>query len=270
MIVLKKIFDFYIKSSLHLGICVVSLYCVGIIKQKLDFSFLLIIFLFCSTIIVYNSIKYSSINKYYFETKKSIINNIQLLSFSCLIILLFSLFFLKFETILFAILLFFICLLYAFPLGLSNSNLRNVGKVKLFLVAVCWSASTIILPAIENEIQNIYQTIILTIQFFILVIIYTIPFEIRDMEHDSKDLKTIPQLMGIKNSKRLAYLLIAVFYVLSIENFSINFLKESDLLISILLILIIYLTKKNQSKYFASFWVESVPIYWILISLILN
>ena len=269
MIFLKKIFDFYIKSSLHLGICVVSLYCVGIFKQKLDFSFLLIIFLFCSTIIVYNSIKYSSINKY-FETKKSIINNIQLLSFSCLIILLFSLFFLKFETILFAILLFFICLLYAFPLGLSNSNLRNVGKVKLFLVAVCWSASTIILPAIENEIHNTYRTIILSIQFFILVIIYTIPFEIRDMEYDSKDLKTIPQLMGIKYSKRLAYLLIAIFYVLSIENFSINFLKESDLLISIILILIIYLTKKNQSKYFASFWVESVPIYWILITLMLN
>ena len=95
-------------------------------------------------------------------------------------------FFLKLETILFAVLLFFICLMYAFPLGLSNSNLRNVGKVKLFLVAVCWSGSTIVLPAIENEIQNIYQTIILVIQFFILVIIYTIPFEIRDMEHDSE------------------------------------------------------------------------------------
>ena len=255
---------------MHLGICVVSLYCVGVFKQKLDFSFLLIIFLFSSTIIVYNSIKYSLINKYYFETKKPIINTIQLLSFSCLIILFFSLFFLKLETILFAVLLFFICLLYAFPLGLSNSNLRNVGKVKLFLVAVCWSASTIILPAIENEIHNTYRTIILSIQFFILVIIYTIPFEIRDMEYDSKDLKTIPQLMGIKYSKRLAYLLIAIFYVLSIENFSINFLKQSDFFISILLILIIYLTKKNQSKYFASFWVESVPIYWILITLMLN
>ena len=96
------------------------------------------------------------------------------------------------------------------------------------MVAICWSASTIILPAIENEIHNTYRTIILAIQFFVLVIIYTIPFVIRDMAYDSKDLKTIPQLMGIKNSKRLAYLLIAVFYVLSIENFSINFLKESD------------------------------------------
>ena len=126
------------------------------------------------------------------------------MSFLCLIMLLFSLFFLKLETILFAVLLFFICLLYAFPLGLSNSNLRNVGKVKLFLVAVCWSSSTIILPAIENEIHNIYRTIILAIQFFILVIIYTIPFEIRDMEYDSKDLKTIPQLIGIKNSCQLS------------------------------------------------------------------
>ena len=259
MFFLKKLFDFYIKSSLHLGVCVVSLYCVSVFKQKIDLSFLLIIFLFCSTIIVYNSIKYSSIYKYSLESKKSIINNIQILSFLCLLILFVSLFFLKIKTILFAILLFFICLLYAFPLGLSNSNLRNVGKLKLF-----------ILPAIESEIQNIYLTIILAIQFFILIIIYTIPFEIRDMGFDSKDLKTIPQILGIKNSKRLAYFLIAIFYFLSVGNFSINFLKESDLLISIVLILIIYLTKKNQSKYFASFWVESVPIYWILITLILN
>jgi len=29
------------------------------------------------------------------------------------------------------------------------------------------------------------------------------------------------------------------------------------------LIFIIYITKENQTKYFSSFWVESVPIYWL-------
>ncbi|MBL6648773.1 MAG: hypothetical protein ISP56_00740 [Flavobacteriaceae bacterium] len=161
-------------------------------------------------------------------------------------------------------------MLYTFPLAFSKSNLRSVGKIKLFLVAFCWSAATIVLPAVESQIQNFNLTLSLAIQFFILIIIYTIPFEIRDMKYDSKDLKTIPQILGIKNSKRLAYLLIAIFYLLSLENFSINLLKESDLLISMILILLIYLTKENQSKYFASFWVESVPIYWVLIILIIN
>jgi len=270
VILLKNLFDFYIKSSFHLSISVVSLYCVSAYKQKLDLSFLLIIFLFCSALITYNFIKYWSINKYSLKTNKSIVNSIKILSFFSLIILLILCFFLNIETILFAAFLFLICLLYTFPLAFSKSNLRSVGKIKLFLVAFCWSAATIVLPAVESQIQNFNLTLSLAIQFFILIIIYTIPFEIRDMKYDSKDLKTIPQILGIKNSKRLAYLLIAIFYLLSLENFSINLLKDSDLLISMILILLIYLTKENQSKYFASFWVESVPIYWVLIILIIN
>ena len=39
--------------------------------------------------------------------------------------------------------------------------------------------------------------------------------------------------------------------------------------ISFILIFIIYITKENQTKYFSSFWVESVPIYWLIIQFIL-
>jgi hypothetical protein len=265
MLIIKKSFDFYIKSSFHLGICVICLYLVNVLKHDIEIDYLIITFLFSSTIIVYNFIKYGYILQNYSTAKNSVLKMIQFLSFFCGFALIYTLFFLKFYTLLFGTFLFFICILYVFPMGNSKLNFRNLSKVKLFLVAFCWSASTVFLPLIENGLNNYYFTLIFSFQIFFLVIIYTIPFEIRDLHKDSIELQTIPQIFGIKKSKNICYYLIIVFSLLSFINsgFGANFL--SDVILSIILFFIVYITKKNQSKYFSSFWVESVPIYWLLV-----
>lgn len=265
MLIIKKSFDFYIKSSFHLGICVICLYLVNVLKHDIEVDYLIITFLFSSTIIVYNFIKYGYNLQNYSKAKISVLKMIQFLSFFCGFALIYTLFFLKFYTLLFGTFLFFICILYVFPMGNSKLNFRNLSKVKLFLVAFCWSASTVFLPLIENGLNNYYFTLIFSFQIFFLVIIYTIPFEIRDLHKDSIELQTIPQIFGIKKSKNICYYLIIVFSLLSFINsgFVANFL--SDIILSIILFFIVYITKKNQSKYFSSFWVESVPIYWLLV-----
>jgi hypothetical protein len=265
MLIIKKSFDFYIKSSFHLGICVICLYLVNVLKHDIEVDYLIITFLFSSTIIVYNFIKYGYNLQNYSTAKNSVLKMIQFLSFFCGFALIYTLFFLKFYTLLFGTFLFFICILYVFPMGNSKLNFRNLSKVKLFLVAFCWSASTVFLPLIENGLNNYYFTLIFSFQIFFLVIIYTIPFEIRDLHKDSIELQTIPQIFGIKKSKNICYYLIIVFSLLSFINsgFGANFL--SDVILSIILFFIVYITKKNQSKYFSSFWVESVPIYWLLV-----
>lgn len=265
MLIIKKSFDFYIKSSFHLGICVICLYLVNVLKHDIEIDYLIITFLFSSTIIVYNFIKYGYNLQNYSTAKNSVLKMIQFLSFFCGFALIYTLFFLKFYTLLFGTFLFFICILYVFPMGNSKLNFRNLSKVKLFLVAFCWSASTVFLPLIENGLNNYYFTLIFSFQIFFLVIIYTIPFEIRDLHKDSIELQTIPQIFGIKKSKNICYYLIIVFSLLSFINsgFGANFL--SDIILSIILFFIVYITKKNQSKYFSSFWVESVPIYWLLV-----
>lgn len=265
MLIIKKSFDFYIKSSFHLGICVICLYLVNVLKHDIEVDYLIITFLFSSTIIVYNFIKYGYNLQNYSTAKNSVLKMIQFLSFFCGFALIYTLFFLKFYTLLFGTFLFFICILYVFPMGNSKLNFRNLSKVKLFLVAFCWSASTVFLPLIENGLNNYYFTLIFSFQIFFLVIIYTIPFEIRDLHKDSIELQTIPQIFGIKKSKNICYYLIIVFSLLSLINsgFGANFL--SDVILSIILFFIVYITKKNQSKYFSSFWVESVPIYWLLV-----
>lgn len=265
MLIIKKSFDFYIKSSFHLGICVICLYLVNVLKHDIEVDYLIITFLFSSTIIVYNFIKYGYNLQNYSTAKNSVLKMIQFLSFFCGFALIYTLFFLKFYTLLFGTFLFFICILYVFPMVNSKLNFRNLSKVKLFLVAFCWSASTVFLPLIENGLNNYYFTLIFSFQIFFLVIIYTIPFEIRDLHKDSIELQTIPQIFGIKKSKNICYYLIIVFSLLSFINsgFGANFL--SDVILSIILFFIVYITKKNQSKYFSSFWVESVPIYWLLV-----
>ena len=265
MLIIKKSFDFYIKSSFHLGICVICLYLVNVLKHDIEVDYLIITFLFSSTIIVYNFIKYGYNLQNYSTAKISVLKMIHFLSFFCGFALIYTLFFLKFYTLLFGTFLFFICILYVFPMGNSKLNFRNLSKVKLFLVAFCWSASTVFLPLIENGLNNYYFTLIFSFQIFFLVIIYTIPFEIRDLHKDSIELQTIPQIFGIKKSKNICYYLIIVFSLLSLINsgFGANFL--SDVILSIILFFIVYITKKNQSKYFSSFWVESVPIYWLLV-----
>ena len=269
MLFIKKLFDFYIKSSFHLGVCVVSLYIISIYKLQIDLNYYILTCLFSSTIVVYNFIKYASTLPYYFFVQNAPIKKIQILSFFFGFFLLYSLFFLSFEALFFGFFLFLICLLYVFPINHSISNFRNRSKIKIFLVAICWSGSTVIFPFIESNNINYGDSMLLFVQFFLFVIVCTVPFEIRDLKYDSNDLKTIPQIYGTNNSKYISYVLIFIFFSISFISNGTSIDLISDLLISFVLVFIIYLTKENQGKYFSSFWVESLPIYWLIIQFIL-
>lgn len=269
MLFIKKLFDFYIKSSFHLGLCVVSLYLVSIFKLEIDLNYYLLLCIFSSTIVVYNFIKYASTLPYYFFVQNAPIKKIQILSFFIGFPLVYSLFFLSWKGLFFGFFLFLICLLYVFPINHSISNFRNRSKIKIFLVAICWAGSTVILPFIESNRTDYTDSVLLFAQFFLFVIALTMPFEIRDLKYDSNDLRTIPQIFGIDKSKYICYLIIFIFFSISIVINGISLDLISDLFISFILIFIIYITKENQTKYFSSFWVESVPIYWLIIQFIL-
>ena len=269
MLFIKKLFDFYIKSSFHLGVCVVSLYIISIYKLQIDLNYYILTCLFSSTIVVYNFIKYASTLPYYFFVQNAPIKKIQIVSFFFGFFLLYSLFFLSVEALFFGFFLFLICVLYVFPINHSISNFRNRSKIKIFLVAICWSGSTVIFPFIESNNINYGDSMLLFVQFFLFVIVCTVPFEIRDLKYDSNDLKTIPQIYGTNNSKYISYALIFIFFSISFISNGTSIDLISDLLISFVLVFIIYLTKENQGKYFSSFWVESLPIYWLIIQFIL-
>ena len=76
-----SIFDFYIKSSLHLSFCVLCLMAVSCLRLNVEFNFLIFFFVFNATVIVYNFIKYASTLPYYFLVNNISIKKIQYLSF---------------------------------------------------------------------------------------------------------------------------------------------------------------------------------------------
>ena len=171
MLFIKKLFDFYIKSSFHLGVCVVSLYIISIYKLQIDLNYYILTCLFSSTIVVYNFIKYASTLPYYFFVQNAPIKKIQIVSFFFGFFLLYSLFFLSVEALFFGFFLFLICVLYVFPINHSISNFRNRSKIKIFLVAICWSGSTVIFPFIESNNINYGDSMLLFVQFFLFVIV---------------------------------------------------------------------------------------------------
>jgi 4-hydroxybenzoate polyprenyltransferase len=101
--------------------------------------------------------------------------------------------------------------------------------------------------------------------------VYTLPFEIRDLHYDSINLKTIPQVIGINKTKVLAYILLILFCFISffIQTSKIQFIF-SDIIIAISTAIFIFKTKEKQSRYFTSFFVEGIPIFWLLVIVVIE
>lgn len=113
-----------------------------------------------------------------------------------------------------------ITVLYSIPVSANPKHLlrlREIPYLKIFMIAAIWSASTILLPIVQSS-ETFSQTHIFAMLserfFFILAI--TIPFDIRDLEADGQqELKTIPMLLGERNSLKLSYFFLSVFLLSS-------------------------------------------------------
>jgi len=93
----------------------------------------------------------------------------------------------------------------------SSFFFRKVPFLKIFILAFVWSASTIVLPVINNNIRILNREVLwLFTERFFFIFAIIIPFDIRDMEEDrALGLKTFPLLMEPKNALKISYLLLA-------------------------------------------------------------
>ena len=254
MKILFSFFDFYVKSSIHLSISVLALTVITYIRLKIEFSPLILFIIFNSTIITYNFIKFATTLPYYFFVNNVSIKKIQYLSFLSGILLIISLFFATISTILLGLFISFFCFIYVIPFNRTSINIRNYSRIKIYIVAFCWSAVTVIFPLLSEIEIDFFTSFILFVQRFLFVIVCTIPFEIRDLKFDSLKLKTMPQVFGIKKTKSIAFVLLFIFLFLS---FIIN-LNEfnyiiSDLLIAIIIGCFVVICKKNKQNIFLVF-----------------
>ena len=267
---LKSVFDFYLNSSIHVAMAVCGF--VGVTILEFDFSISkdLLGFIFFGTITGYNFVKYAEVARLKHRSLNLSLRTIQIFSFFSFLALCYFAFKLPFNTLFitggFAALTFF----YAIPI-LQTKSLRTLTGIKILIVAIVWAGVTLIIPLVNERIALDNSIWINFIQRIIFVFILTLPFEIRDLKYDELALGTLPQRVGVKSTKYIGITLLIVVILLEIFKPELNWSYLSSLvIISGVLTFFLFISERNQSKYFASFWVESIPIFWFGILVLLE
>ncbi len=262
---LKVLFDFYIDASIHVALAVLSLYLMTLQVLGLPHNLFLAGFIMLSTIVCYNFIKYGVKAEKYLIVDNRYHKIIQAFSFVCFAVMAYFAVQLSLDVLIVIFVLTMFSVMYALPVRPNGNNLRSLGVLKILIVALVWTGFTVILPIIDAHVSYSWDVWILLIQRFLLVLVLTLPFEVRDMTFDYPEMNTIPQRLGLKATKRLGYFLAVLFFVLTFLKDDIQGIELiGRSFVTSILLLVIYTTREKQSRYFSSFWVEGIPILWVL------
>ncbi|RZL16257.1 MAG: hypothetical protein EOO89_11815 [Pedobacter sp.] len=215
--VLYSILDFLLFSNLFIAICAVAQGLITYHLLKIPPDKYVLAFVFFATIGLYNfsmllakpkkpeDSPYKRV-RWIFSHHRMIIS-ITLISMLCLVPL--FLLYLSIESKLLMLFTGLVAVGYNIPfLTLNNQNigLRNIPGIKLFLIAMVWAVSCVLLPIME--LQHSHQlniapgdTLLLVFKRFLFIAAITVPFDIRDLFQDKLyALKTIPVMLGEKRA----------------------------------------------------------------------
>ncbi len=136
--------------------------------------------------------------------------------------------------------------------------IRKIPLLKVFYVGLVWALVNCWLTLPEFNLPIFFISL-----FFITALV--LPFDIRDMERDT--VKTFPQLVGVQNTKYIAYLLIFVSDL--IAAFYLDSLYASAFFFtSIVSYMLIYFAENKRNDLYFSFGVETcsaLPFLFLLI-----
>lgn len=141
----------------------------------------------------------------------------------------------------------FVSIFYVVPF--FGKRLREIPFLKTFLIAVVWTCVLFYIPWLnEGRKTEVVQNELTA--FFFLFAALTIPFDIRDMEQDRMQHKTLPLLFGVTVSKVVSLAFLAVFYLI-IANINQE-IWQNVLLgsIALLAFLLVLFTNSTRSIFF--------------------
>lgn len=274
MRIIKQLFDFYLNSSIHVALAVCALSYITLFEFNIIYDETIIYFNFFATITGYNFVKYFGIAKFHHRSLTNALKVIQVFSFLCFVLLCFYATKLPLKTLFYILIFGVITFLYAIPFIPKNlyidsqQNLRDISGVKVYIIAMVWVGVTVFIPLLNNAVSLTADIYIVAIQRFLFVVVLMLPFEIRDLKFDSLKLATIPQKIGVRRTKLLGLVLLVLFFFL---NYFKDFISVKSIVtyafVTFITLLFLTLSHKKRSYYFSSFWVESIPILWLLIIL---
>jgi hypothetical protein len=158
-------------------------------------------------------------------------------------------------------------LFYSFPSGGRNVGIRQVPGMKLWLISLLLVFITVALPIIASGMVFSQKVLWHALQRLFFVMAVAIAFDIRDVESDTPEMKTIPQRFGVKGSRLIAFSLLAFYDIsLLIQFFTGSFLSLPVLLALVvpseMAALLIYLIAQPRSSLFYSLWMDAALVAW--------
>jgi 4-hydroxybenzoate polyprenyltransferase len=284
---LRQALDFLLYSNIFIALCAVSqgLVTYWLVEAKPDTYVLGL--LFCSTLALYNfSILLSKPEKpeisrfqrvrwifshYRLMITLTIISSIAIIPLS---------FFLNTSSNILLIGLGLISIAYNLPIFSIDDtrfSLRNIPGVKLFIIAMVWAASCVLLPIFEIAGNNystitLNETILLFLKRLFFIAAIAVQFDVRDIFQDkSNRLKTIPVIFGEKNSLLICQVLLASYLLLLF-----NFTKKIDgnfFALSLTILLsgwLIFKSKWKKNEYYYFLLLDGTMILQLIMLLIFS
>lgn len=218
---LQKTVEFVLKyiveTNVFISLCAIAFYLsggvlLGIRIYEVQPSGILVVFF--STLLVYNvsQTKFGIVHFMKFRSTKNIVLYVAVL----LSLVTFS-WEIPFVTLLYMTHLGIISIIYNSPLlnDFRYLPLRSIPLIKIFIIGYIWASMGSFLPGMMGGIPPGLTTwLVFWAQFFFILGI-TLPFDIRDFYRDYKEnLKTIPGIIGIGNTKRLSYCFLVAHFIL--------------------------------------------------------
>jgi hypothetical protein len=274
---LRQLLAFYINSSIHVALSCFALINITYLTVNIPSDNVVACFAFFGTIVGYNFVKFDALARANKNKMRSQLKGITAFSFLSLLMTVYFYFKLQNTTKIVAAVFLFLIILYTLPFFPNTKNARNWAGLKIYIVSICWVGVTVILPILNSEIV-LHQTFyIIAVQRFLLIFALILIFEIIDLKTDDPHLKTVPQQIGLKKTKILGFILLIVFCGIGFFNDNSNGNVNIQILglllnfvIAIVIASFLFFANENRSKYYTSIWVESVPVFWWLMLIIIN
>ena len=154
-------------------------------------------------------------------------------------------------------------MLYPLPWIMKNKGggLRSVPGLKLFIISFVWAFSTGFLPAIWNGHNGWYWLL----ERFFWTMALTIPFDVRDIKLDAESIKTLPHVIGPRNSIYLAHA--ALWMSFSVLVMILGMPMFSTFILFLFFAIIIIIARAELGDLYYSFLIEGLP--WFLLGLVL-
>ncbi len=283
----KKIFfgiiDFLLFSNLFIALAAVAQLALTYRLLGLPAPTYLLAFICCSTLLVYNLsmllVKPVAPQNSVFKRVRWIFKHLRLQISVTLVaaisVVALALFYLSIPAILLMSFVGLIALAYNYPLfkiKQQQIRIRNLPGLKLFLIALVWTLSCVLLPMVEVGYKYgisipTNEILLLLTQRFLFICALTIPFDIRDLFEDNLyHLKTIPVILGERKTIIFCQLLLAGALILMFL-FTKN-LNLANIGLSFTFILtgwLIFKAKLKKNEYYYFFFLDGMLILQFLV-----